>query len=207
VTDLVGTRRALHGVAEHLLAGPQYRASGTIRLRVLDGGFGTVAAPDVQVRDGAVLTGDRRATIDGATIEALAGELGLDAGPPEGVYHDGSGVGPVEALVVDPVSYARLAEAYAVAAAALHAFAPDVEPVLWPEHFDLGSRVAEVNYGVSPGDGYLGEPYAYVGVDVAAVPADPFWNAPFGAVRPVAELTGADELGAFFAEGRSRATR
>ena len=37
------TRRSLHGVAELLLAGPQHRAHGTIRLRVTPGGFGGVA--------------------------------------------------------------------------------------------------------------------------------------------------------------------
>ena len=37
------------------------------------------------------------------------------------------------------------------------------QPVLWPEHFDLAIDVDEVNYGVSPGDGYHGAPYAYVG--------------------------------------------
>ena len=45
-TGMTATRRALHGVAEYLLAGPQYRASGTIRLRVSDGGFATVAEPE-----------------------------------------------------------------------------------------------------------------------------------------------------------------
>ena len=36
---LTATMLALHGVAELLLAGPQYRASGTIRLRVEPGGL------------------------------------------------------------------------------------------------------------------------------------------------------------------------
>jgi hypothetical protein len=59
--------------------------------------------------------------------------------------------------------------------------------VLWPEHFDVAVTLDEVNYGVSLGDGYLPEPYAYVG------PWQPrtgeFWNAPFGAAKP---LTGMD---------------
>jgi len=37
------TRRSLHGVAELLIAGPQHRAHGTIRLRATPGGFGAVA--------------------------------------------------------------------------------------------------------------------------------------------------------------------
>ena len=48
-SDLAGTRASLHAVAELLLAGPQFRRSGTIRLRVLGEGFGTVADPDLRV--------------------------------------------------------------------------------------------------------------------------------------------------------------
>jgi hypothetical protein len=39
----VATRRQLRGVAESLIAGPQYRASGTIRLAVRPDGFTGVA--------------------------------------------------------------------------------------------------------------------------------------------------------------------
>ena len=42
---VVATRRSLHAVAERVLAGPQYRAAGTIRLRVTPGGFGTPRFP------------------------------------------------------------------------------------------------------------------------------------------------------------------
>jgi hypothetical protein len=65
-------------------------------------------------------------------------------------------------------------------------------------------RVADVNYGVSPGDGFIGEPYAYVGVGEVP-PGDEFWNAPFGAARPLRELDGADGAVAFFTAGRERA--
>ena len=41
------TRRSLHGVAELVLAGPQYRTSGSIELRVTPGGFATTVAPDL----------------------------------------------------------------------------------------------------------------------------------------------------------------
>ena len=43
------TRRSLHGVAELVLAGPQYAASQSIRLCVTPGGFGTVTTPDLRV--------------------------------------------------------------------------------------------------------------------------------------------------------------
>ncbi|GAA1113739.1 hypothetical protein [Kitasatospora arboriphila] len=45
----VRTRRALHAVAELVLAGLQFRTSGTIRLRASLGGFATRAEPNVQV--------------------------------------------------------------------------------------------------------------------------------------------------------------
>jgi hypothetical protein len=41
---------------------------------------------------------------------------------------------------------------------ALAAFAPGESPVLWPEHFDVAIRVHDVNFGVSPGDGFIEEP-------------------------------------------------
>jgi hypothetical protein len=77
--------------------------------------------------------------------------------------------------------------------------------VLWPEHFDLGLTLDEVNYGISPGDGFLGEPYAYAGPWKPRQGA--FWNAPFGAARPVRLLPGATALHDFFMEARDRAAR
>jgi hypothetical protein len=77
--------------------------------------------------------------------------------------------------------------------------------VLWPEHFDVAIRVHDVNFGVSPGDGFCAEPYAYVGV--ASVPADDkFWNAPFGAAVPLREFSDAPAVAGFFAAGRERAS-
>jgi hypothetical protein len=177
---LAATRRALHGVAELVLAGPQYRANGLIRLRVTPGGFGTVAG-----------------------AELLAAEAGVEAGAPADLYSDGSGVDPAEPIAFDPVAAQTIVSAFAEGDQALRELAPDAEPVLWPEHFDLGISVQAVNYGVSPGDGYLGEPYAYVGPHQPRRGA--FWNAPFGAVRPVEALVGAAGMLRFFREGRDRA--
>ncbi len=52
------------------------------------------------------------------------------------------------------------------------------------------------------GDHYVDEPYAYVGPRAART--GEFWNAPFGAGRPLRDLPG-DALVAFLAEGRDRA--
>ena len=88
---------------------------------------------------------------------------------------------------------------------ALVVFAPEEHPVLWPEHFDVSVAVDEVNYGVSPGDSFHDRPYAYVGPWQART--GDFWNAPFGAARPLdlalteAELT--DGIVAFFEQGRA----
>ena len=85
----------------------------------------------------------------------------------------------------------------------MRAFAPGEEPVLWPEHFDLGISIDEVNYGVSPGDAHVPEPYAYVGPWTPREGA--FWNKPFGATRPMGESPDARALVAFFREGARRA--
>ena len=87
---------------------------------------------------------------------------------------------------MDPAAAAELADWLARGDQALRALAPDVEPVLWPEHFDLGIQLDEVNYGISPGDAGHPRPYAYVGPWKPRT--GPFWNAPFGALRTADEL-------------------
>ena len=64
---------------------------------------------------------------------------------------------------MDAAAAAELAAWFARGEAGLRAFAPEAEPLLWPEHFDLGIAVDEVNYGISPGDTGQPSPYAYVG--------------------------------------------
>jgi hypothetical protein len=197
--------RSLHGVAELVLAGPQYRASGRLRLRVIPGGFATTEAPALRVEGDRVLVpGGAVVAIDGRTPRDLGAALGVTAGRPEGVYAGGSGVDLDEKLTLDVDSTAVVMRALATGRDALRAFAPDEPPVLWPEHFDVAIRLQDLNYGVSPGDSFLGEPYAYVGV--APVPdGDTFWNAPFGAARPLSELPDVAAVTAFFADGRARA--
>jgi hypothetical protein len=196
------TRRALHAVAELVLAGPQHRASNTVRLRVIAGGFATIAAPDVRVVGTDLVCADRRVPIDGQTPRSLAEAIGVDAGGPIDLYHDGSGASIDDRLALDAAAAEQIFSAYTIGDAALRLLAPQVEPVLWPEHFDVGIRVDDVNFGVSPGDAHHAEPYAYVGVD--PVPEDAFWNAPFGVVRPMTAVGTVEELHAFLAEGRSR---
>ena len=197
--SLAVTRRSLHGVAELVLAGPQYRNGDGIRLRVTPGGFGTL---DGALRvDGELLVTPTKSVQLTGTYAELAAAVRLEPRTLDDVYSGGPGVRPDEQLSVDPTAARLLEDAFARGDAALRALAPDETPVLWPEHFDVGITLDEVNYGVSPGDDHLPEPYAYVG------PWTPrtgdFWNVPFGAARPLAELP---DILDFFTTGRTLAS-
>ena len=56
---LVTSRLQLHGIAECLLAGPQYQATGEIALAVTPGGFGTTAGSELRL-DGLELVAGTR---------------------------------------------------------------------------------------------------------------------------------------------------
>ncbi|MGK8522942.1 hypothetical protein ACRS6B_15885 [Nocardia asteroides] len=195
------SRLGLHAVAELLIAGPQYREFGTIRLRIVRGGFGGARWP-VSVVGEELVWPDGRAPLQG-TYREVARAAGFRPGPPEGVYTDTTGVDPDTAIEVDASAAGLIETWFAVGDRALRCLASDVTPVLWPEHFDLASTIDEVNYGVSPGDDAHPGPYAYVG------PWTPrsggFWNAPFGAVRPRDAVNTVAALLEFFEEGRARA--
>ncbi|MBN9100991.1 MULTISPECIES: hypothetical protein [unclassified Pseudonocardia] len=199
---LVATRRSLHAVAEHLLAGPQYRERGTIRLRASPGGLAQVQGP-VRVDGTDLVVGEHRVPLAG-TIAEVAAAAGLAAGVPEGLYGDHADWADGEELTVDPGAAGVLADWFDRGDAGLRAFAgASTEPVIWPEHFDLAVTVDEVNYGVSPGDTGHQEPYAYVGP--WTLREGPFWNAAFGALRGAAELPDAAAVAAFFTAGRAAA--
>src|SRR5438132_3437599 len=145
------TRRSLHAVAELLLAGPQYRRSGTIKLLVCPGGFQTSTEPRLRVDGVHLVTATRRLPMAGTTCAELAEAAGVEAGGPEGVYHDGSGVGPGELLDLDPRAAAWIEDCWAAGDTALRRLAPDQQPILWPEHFDVGIIADGIGYGVLPG--------------------------------------------------------
>ena len=190
-------------MAELLLAGPQYRESQTIRLRITRAGFATVKEPDLRVEGMTLVIEGERVGMPGHTCAGLSVLTGAPAGGPAHLYKEGSGVDPDEALHFDDDAIAVLAGAFELGDASLRAFAPDQTPVLWPEHFDVGVSADEVNYGISAGDGYLGEPYAYVAPWQRR--EGTFWNAPFGAAQLMAELSDVDAVLAFLTEGRDRA--
>jgi hypothetical protein len=202
--ELAMARRSLHAVAELVLAGPQYRTAGKLRLRVVPGGFATILEPELRVVGIRVIgAGGAAVPIDRHTARAIGAELEVAAGRPEGAYDDGAGVDLDETLTLHADQADVILAALSVGHDALIAFAPAQTPVLWPEHFDVAIRVQDANFGVSPGDGFIDEPYAYVGV--SGPPAgDAFWNAPFGAAVPLNELPDVTAVTGFFAEGRGR---
>jgi hypothetical protein len=198
---VVTTRRSLHAVAERLLAGPQYREHGEIRLQVTPGGFGQFVGP-LRV-DGVEIVGPGGRFPLRGTVGDVAAALGVEAGEPADLYSEHAEFGPDDELAVDPAAAALLLDWFARGDRAMRQFAPSEEPILWPEHFDLGIARDEVNYGISPGDAGHPTPYAYVG------PWTPrqgeFWNASFGAARAAEQLPSADAVAAFFAAGRAAA--
>ena len=198
VDTLVSTRRSLHAVAELVIAGPQHGRFGTIRLLVSPGGFRGLRLP-LRV-EGTALNFEGGSVSLTGTYRGLAEAAGVTVGLPAGLYTDVTGTDPDDQVAVDAAAAACLADAWQRGDAALRLLAPEASPVLWPEHFDVGITVDKVNYGVPPGDGYHPSPYAYVGPWTP--PKGDFWNAPFGAARPLEQLPDAAAVAEFFAEGR-----
>jgi len=199
---LIATRRSLHGIAEGVMAGPQYRASGTIRLAVSPAGFRTTKDPALRLSGNVLVTASGAELPLTGSFGALARSAGVDWGPPEGVYADHGGTTADDPILVDADAVTVLVGWLAQGDSALRQLVPDETPVLWPEHFDLALTLDEVNFGVSPGDPWSPEPYAYVGP--WRQPEGEFWNAPFGAARPRSALPDEAAVLAFFLEARRR---
>jgi hypothetical protein len=202
--SLVETRRSLHLLAERVISPLRVQETGNeIALQPRPGGFGTPELPGggwVGVSGTSVV----RVGADGVqhstpitTLPVAAAFVGLSA--------------PVEdaALRVDAAAAARLAEVWAIGHVALVRLvevARGAEPIhLWPEHFDIATVLAEVNYGVSPGDDDHDEPYAYVAPWQAE--DDPRFNAVGfrGAEAPVADAEQVFALFRTFGEASARA--
>jgi len=203
----VATRRQLRGVAESLLAGPQHRATGTIRLAVRPDGFAAVAIPLAVHGTQLVLPNDAVALA--GPLSSVAALAGIAAGPPDGVYEIVDPLAPDADLNLDPAAVDWLNRCHYAGGFALKHVLPQCHPILWPEHFDVAATAAEVNYGVSAGDAHHPTPYAYVGP--WRVPAGPFWNAPFGALYPLPAAPDVDDLTSqiieFFERGRRELDR
>lgn len=197
------TRHNLHGVAELVLAGPRYTAGGSMRLRAGVDGIRTWDDPPVRLSGGDLIGEAHRVSVNGLTFADAAAAIGLSAQPLDDVYHDGPHVRPDEVIALVPADVEVVEEALARGDAALRGFAPSSEPILWPEHFDIAISLDDVNFGVSPGDAHHELPYAYVGPHQPRSGA--FWNAPFGASRPLVDLADAAAVVDFFHEGAREA--
>lgn len=194
---VVAARRQLHGIAESLLAGPQYRATGTIRLAVRPDGFAATTLA-IEVRGTTLVCGEGAVALAGPVRE-VAAAAGLDAGPPPAtVYHSVADVGPDSVLDIDDTAAEAIYRSLYAGAFAITTVAPQAHPVLWPEHFDVAASAGEVNYGVCAGDDFHELPYAYVGPwDFGTAPrTGPLWNAPFGAVHDLDLSADVDALAA-----------
>lgn len=207
MSSLAETRRSLHAVAELLLAGPQHDLHGTIRLRVDEDGISTVRPPEVAMRGTRLRGPAGEIEMAGRSIADLGAAVGLEPTRPAS-YAVGAGVDASHVVVVHDAEAARVQRALLLGVTALGTVAPEQDAVLWPEHFDVGISVGEINLGVSPGDEHCDVPYAYVGpwqVDDLDRSEGTFWNAPFGASRPMEHLDGVAALVAYFRDGLARA--
>jgi hypothetical protein len=209
------TRDKLHLVAARVLGAARYLAVGRLGLEVVSGGFGTPEFDGrrLTVVDGVLVDGDRRHRL--TSLGDACEFAGVDLAA---AIHAVLAI-PADAetdVSVDPLAAAALADWFALSQGALEALArgrePNEDPTaiqLWPEHFDValtaGTESSRANYGGSPGDDYLSEPYLYVGPFAART--GEFWNAPFGATLTYDEVArGADPL-EFFLAGRDRLAR
>jgi hypothetical protein len=208
---LAATRTSWHRVAEHVLAAGQFSAAGTIRLRPRTGGFATrVAVDDRQLAvvgaDLVVSTGSTVRSQPLTTLGDAARFAGVQLGL-RGSYPAATPADPDAPLAVDPAAARVLADWFALGDAALRRFAEELaqpaEPVLWPEHLDLGITLGAVNYGCSPGDEAIPQPYLYVGPHGGPPVRDEYWNAPFGAAAVAGRIRTTEEAVGFFHHGRS----
>jgi hypothetical protein len=209
------TRESLHMVAEHVLAAAEHAETGQIRLKYVPGGFETLDPMPGDRRLGVV---EGRLTImDTAglrsealtTLRAAARAVGIAAGLSPSVYPPATELSPDRPLTISPEVVTLIADWFGTGDEALRLFADrigsgPVQPVLWPEHFDLAITIDGVNYGASPGDAHVDDPYLYVGPHSGPPRRDDFWNAEFGAVATIHQIASVDAAVAFFLLGRNR---
>ena len=212
---LAETRLSLHRLAEHILTAAVYRETGHIGLRPAPGGISTPAFG----KDGNVIavernalvvrsdSGERRAPV--TTLREAGRFVGITPGGPASVYPLATSCSLDAPLPMDLTAMKELADWYALGEQALTRFRQHVRSdqpsdlVVWPEHLDLAIAASGINYGFSPGDEFSPEPYVYVGPP-AGRPANPFWNAPFGAFRTNHAVRSVDEAVEFLRDGHSR---
>jgi hypothetical protein len=174
------TRDALHALGEHVLAPFRYRADGHIGLCATPGGFGTPVLGDGErVRvDGLELVHERPGATTRVRITTLgdaARFVGVEPGVPANLYTPATPNVPETPLALDAGGAHALATWLAFADTVLadvrdlYSTYDKTRATLWPEHFDLACEIGDrdagtrADYGASPGDGAIPQPYLYVG--------------------------------------------
>ena len=206
------TRDALHALAEQVVSAAYFHATGHIGLRPTPRGFGTPIFGDHErVRvDGTALVHERAGAerrVEITTLRDAAAFVGVPLGAPD-VYTPATALDPDTPLAVDHDAALALGDWYALGGALLqdlraaHPDQPSSEAQLWPEHFDLACELgradegARANYGASPGDGLIPQPYLYVGPWKTDRRTGMLAAYPFGAALTYAELRRAPAAGA-----------
>lgn len=209
--EFTATRDALHAVAEQVVSAAYWHATTHIGLRPTPRGVGTpVFGDDERVRiDVTALVHERGGEVrrhELTTLTAAAAFVGVPLGAPT-VYAAVTRAAPDASLAIDRDAALALADWYALAAALLHDLGathpelPSTEIQIWPEHFDLACELgpegtgARANYGASPGDDSIPEPYLYVGPHEPARRTGVFARCPFGAAITYSELRQEREAG------------
>ncbi|HTK16763.1 MAG TPA: hypothetical protein VL769_10260 [Acidimicrobiia bacterium] len=206
------TRDALHALAEQVVSAAYYHATKHIGLRPTPRGLGTPVFHDHErVRvDGTALVhelagSERRAEI--TTLREAAAFVGVPLGAPD-VYKPATAVDPDSPLAIDHDSVLALGDWYALGHALLqdlrteHSELPSTESQLWPEHFDLACEIGSAdtgtraNFGASPGDIVIPEPYLYVGPWETKRKRGMLARYPFGGALTYDEMRRAGEAGA-----------
>jgi len=208
-------RAVLHGVAVHVLARRRSQVSGRFGLRAVPGGITTPAfgeGPEVVRISGDTLFREvagecSRVRIEGTTLEEIAALVDADLSTGFDCGADAPPLGRTDLPLHWPEHAVRtILDWFGLGWRVLDSVVAS-QPVgvtsatiqLWPEHFDAATTLTlptgqKVNLGFSPGDGYEPEPYVYAGPWSDARPGDAaFWNAPFGALRRYAEVSGAHD--------------
>jgi hypothetical protein len=207
------TRANLHALAEHVFAPARHRANGKIGLRYTFHGFGTPFFADgrqLRVEHDTLVVGGGRHEL---TSLAAAAELcGVPRGAQTGVYTPTTDPRWDAPLDVDPSAARALGDWYGFCAHLLEQVRADATPddaparvQLWPEHFDIAVDIGpdgrRANFGGSPGDDAIPEPYLYVG-PWGDRGDDSYWNASFGAALTYSELLGGADGLAFLRRGK-----
>ncbi len=216
--SFVSTRTAIHMLAEHVLCVARYEIEGHVGLCSELSGVATppfgpsetvvaVSGAEIIVRS---RKGERRAPI--TTLRHAADFVGVAPGVPEGLWKPATTLSLDTPLVIDRRSAVTLGSWFSFVSVSLKELMERTggtfaEPTLWPEHFDLATTSDGVNYGGSPGDGYLSRPYLYVGPHARPLPTagEEFWNAPFGASLSYEDIASLDHAVGFLMYGRELA--